>query len=115
METRRFIPLLPEHRLRKPPLEHPRYRHIKNKGREKADDSINQVMRLNIHRSSAQQQIERKQASKQASAAPPCHNHQNSGHTDMGTGESRRRTLSHLLRTLHQIVEKSMLLSRPGQ
>ena len=72
-------------------------------------------MHKNIHRSSAQQQIERKQASKQASAAPPCHNHQNSGHTDMGTGESRRRTLSHLLRTLHQIVEKSILVSRPGQ
>ena len=101
METRRFIPLLPEHRLRKPPLEHPRYRHIKNNGREKADDSINQVMRLNIHRSSAQQQIERKQASKQASAAPPCHNHQNGRNADMRTWKCGRRPFAHLLGAFH--------------
>lgn len=46
-----------EHRLRKPPLEHPRCHHIEHNGREKAHNGINQIMRLYVHRSPAQQQI----------------------------------------------------------
>ena len=115
METRRFIPLLPEHRLRKPPLEHPRYRHIKNNGRENADDSINQVMRLNIHGSTAQQQIERKQTISQLMADSPCHNHHNGGNSNMRTRKSRSGTLSYLLGGLNQIIEKTVFVARTGK
>ena len=104
-----------EHRLRKPPLEHPRCHHIEHNGREKAHNGINQVMRLYVHRSPAQQQIKRKQAGKQTPAAPPCHNHQDGGHADMRAGKSRRRALTHLLRTLHQIIEETMFVSRSGK
>ena len=104
-----------KHRLRKPPLEHPRCHHIEHNGREKAHNGINQVMRLYVHRSPAQQQIKRKQAGKQTPAAPPCHNHQNGGHADMRTGECRRRTLAYLLRAFHQIIKESVFVSRTGQ
>ena len=82
---------------------------------KKAHNGINQVMSLDIHRSPAQQQIERKQSGKQTLATPPCHNHQNGGHADMRAGKSRRRALTHLLRTLHQIIEETMFVSRPGK
>lgn len=72
-------------------------------------------MRLNVHRCTAKQQIERQQESKQPATSTPRHNHQDSGNTHMRTGESRRGTFANLLRTLYQIVEEPMIVSRSGQ
>ena len=72
-------------------------------------------MCLDIDRSPAQQQIERKQAGKQTLAATPCHNHQYRRHSDVRTGKSSRGTLTHLLGTLHQVVEEAVLIARTGK
>lgn len=72
-------------------------------------------MCLDIDRSPAQQQIERKQAGKQTLAATPCHNHQYRRHSDVRTGKSSRGALTHLLGTLHQVVEEAVLIARTGK
>ena len=104
-----------EHGLCKPALEHPRGEHIQSKSRDEACYSIDEVVRLNIDRSTAEQHVERQKASKKPAAATPGHNHQDGRHTDMRRREGGRRTLTHLLRTLHQIIEETMLVARPRQ
>ena len=99
----------------KPALEHPRGEHIQSKSRDEACYSIDEVVRLNIDRSTAEQHVERQEASKKPAAATPGHNHQDGRHTDMRRREGGRRTLTHLLRTLHQIIEETMLVARPRQ
>ena len=106
---------LAEHRLRKPSLEHPRGQDINAESRYETHDRVYQVMCLDIDRSPAQQQIERKQAGKQTLAATPCHNHQYRRHSDVRTGKSSRGALTHLLGTLHQVVEEAVLIARTGK
>lgn len=53
-----------EHRLCKPPLEHPRHHHIQTKSRNKSYNRINQIVRLNVHRGTTKQYIEGKQTGK---------------------------------------------------
>ena len=105
----------PEHRLRKPPLEHPRHQHIDAESGDEAHDGIYQVMRLDVDRGSTQQQVERQEAGEQLPAAAPRHNHQDGGHADVRAGESCRGTLAHLLGTLHQVVEEAVLVARTGK
>ena len=98
-----------------PPLEHPRRQHIHSESGSKTSKDIYHVVRLDIHRGRAEQQIERHQAPEQFPAAAPRHNHQDGGHAHVRTGESRRRPLAHLLRALHQAVEESLFKVGLGQ
>ena len=93
--------ILFEHRLRKPLFKHPSYHHIQQECGEKAYNSINDIMSLNIYSSSTKQHIERYQASKQLLTAPPCHNHQNGRNADMRTWKCGRRPFAHLLGAFH--------------
>ena len=72
-------------------------------------------MRLDIHRGGAEQQVERHQAPEQTLAAAPRHNHQDGGDADVRRREGGRRTLAHLLRALHQVVEEAVLVAGAGQ
>ena len=58
-----------------PPLEHPRRQHIHSESGSKTSKDIYHVVRLDIHRGRAEQQIERHQAPEQFPAAAPRHNH----------------------------------------
>ena len=98
-----------------PPLEHPRRQHIHSESGSKTSKDIYHVVRLDIHRGRTEQQIERHQAPEQFPAAAPRHNHQDGGHAHVRTGESCRRPLAHLLRALHQTVEKSLFKIGLGQ
>ena len=102
-----------EHGLRKPVLEHPRAQHIQPESRDEARNGINEVVCLDVDRSTTKQQIERHEADKEPAAAAPGHNHQNGRYTDMRRGEGGRRTLAHLLRTFHKVIEEAMFVARP--
>ena len=72
-------------------------------------------MGLDIYRRPTQQQIERQQADKEPTTAPPRHNHQNGRDAHVRTGEGGRGTFTHLLRTLYQAVEEAVLVAGTGQ
>ena len=69
-------------------------------------------MRLNVYRSTAQQDIERSQHISQFMIDTPGHNHHNGRDTHVRTRESRRRTFPYFLRSFYQIVEKAVFITR---
>ena len=69
-------------------------------------------MRLNVHRSTAQQNIKRSQYVSQSVTDTPSHYHHNGRDTHVRTRESCRRTFSHFLRSFYQIIEKAVFITR---
>lgn len=72
-------------------------------------------MRLDIDRGGTQQEVHRQQAGEQAAAAAPRHYHQDGGDAYVRTGESRRGTLTDLLRAFYQVVEEAVFVAGAGQ
>ena len=101
--------------LRKPFLEHPRRNPIEQECREKAGYGIDEIVRLDIDRGCAKQQVEGQEPAEQPLAAPPGHNHQDGRHTHVRTGEGGRGTFAYLLRAFHQAVEEAVLVARTGK
>ena len=71
-------------------------------------------MCLDVDRGTTQQDVEGQQDVCQLPAYPPRHNHHDGRDAHVRTGESRRRTLAHLLRGFYQIEEKAVVESRSG-
>ena len=104
-----------EHRHGKPPFIHLRHQYVEHEGSDEPCHGIDQVVRLNVDRSAAQQDVERQQERKELAAASPRHDHQQRRNTHVRTRKSRRRPFAHLLRPLNEVVKETMIVSRSGQ
>ena len=103
-----------ERRRDEPALVHQRGKLVDEERREKAYEGIDEIMRLDIDRSATQQDVKRQQDVRQPLAYAPRHNHHNGGYAHVRAGESRRRALAHLLRSLNQIEEETLVETRAG-
>lgn len=106
---------LTEHRLRKPPLEHPRHQHIDAERGHEPCHRIEQIVCLDVDRGAAQQQVEGQEAGEQFPAAASSHNHQDGGHAHMRAGEGGGGTFAHLLGAFHEVVEEAVLVAGTGK
>ena len=88
---------------------------VEDNGRYPAAEYVDEVVCLNVHRSAAEEHVERQGAPEERPARAPQEEEQHRAHAYMGRGESRRGAFARLLRAFYQRAEETVGTGRGGQ